>query len=135
MLLRFRGPRNRTLLVAEIFAGVFLLLRQSVNLATLSDASMHSHFNVTTTVTIRIVSALSLCLLFHLLVGYFRFRVIDAPCGALNNAPEFTGTVIGSIMFSSSDSLRWFVASIFALLDRFRKSPIPHRLCFRWQLH
>ena len=49
--------------------------------------------------------ALPLCFLIPLLVGNFRFRSIDAPCGALNDAPEFTTTVIGSIMFSSSDSL------------------------------
>ena len=36
-------------------------------------------------------------------------------CCALNEAPEFTATVIGLIMFSSSDSLSWFVAYVFTL--------------------
>ena len=79
------------------------------------------------------VLALPLCLLFPLLVDNFRIPAIDAPYGALNDAPEFTA--IESIMFSSLDSLSWFVASIFKLFDCFIISAIQHKQCFRQQLH
>ena len=77
-----------------------------------------------------VVLALNLCWLTPLLVGNFRFRAIDAPCGSLNDAPEFTANVMGSVttIGSSSDSLSWLLASIFTDISPFENNAFTTQL-------